>query len=151
ACDEGYGKNGETIKLCPSPPVPGGQGKGEGGIVIRDDALVYKKVHGNAVIRKLKRGDAVVAYSKKPSWHFYEESGRVYIVFLVEGASRGGYMSLEDLAKFTYNYCVFDRITGLSTPPGYPFTPGTRHNWNVCFQEARDAKLKELRGTWAKE
>ena len=48
---------------------------------------------GTDVTWKLKRGDAVVAYSKKPP----------------------------------------------------------KQNWNVCFQEARDAKLKELRAAWAEE
>jgi hypothetical protein len=148
ACKESSGANRLSSGCCLNSSAPRGQGKGEGAIVIRDDALVYKKAdRSTGVLWKLKRGDAVVAdYSRKmKAWQFYEESGRVRIVFLAEttGRLRGGWMRLDDLAKFTYD-CDYD--PAINPVPGYPFTPGIiNYNWNVCFQEARDAKLKELR------
>ena len=152
ACEWRCGAYRGSRECCPNPSAPSGQGKGEGAIVIRDDALVYKKVDSSTrVTWKLKRGDAVVAnYSRKSeAWQFYEESGRVQIAFLDEGRLRGGWMRLDDLAKFTYD-CNYDPF--INPVPGYPFKPGIRiHNWNVCFQEARDAKLKEQRVTWAEE
>ena len=63
-------------------------------------------------------------YSRKiKAWQFYEESGRVRIVFLAEttGRLRGGWMRLDDLAKFTYD-CDYD--PAINPVPGYPFTPG---------------------------
>jgi hypothetical protein len=128
------------------------QGKGEGAIVIRDDAPVYKKADGTDTTWKMKRGDAVVANSRKlAAWQFYEQSGRVQIVFLdvTVGRPRGGWMRLDDLVKFTYDFCNYDPAINLS--PGYPFTPGRKQDWNICFQEARDAKLKELRAAWETE
>ena len=142
------------LECCPNTSAPSGQGKIEGAIVTRDDALVYKTVDSSTrVTWKLKRGDTVVAnYSRKlKAWQFYEESGRVQIAFLDEtpGRLRGGWMRFDDLAKFTYD-CKYDPV--INPEPGYPFKPGIRiHNWNVCFQEARDVKLKELRAAWAEE
>jgi len=153
ACEMVYGVHPEQIEDCPIPPVPGGQGKGEGAIVIREDAPVYKRPNSTGVAWELKRGDAVAAIEPKGRlWQFYEDSGRVRIAFLYEGDHRLAWMRLEDLAKFTYDFCVFPPRAGHSTPPpGNPFTTGKREKWNVCFQEARDAKLKELRATWAEE
>ncbi len=136
----------ETCKLglCPSP-VPGGQGKAEAGIVIRDDAPVYKSAKSTSVTWKLKRGDSVAAIEPKgKAWQFYEESGRVRIAFLDEDDNLIGWMRLDDLAKFTYDFCAFEPSAG-HPPPGYPFI------WNVCFRQARDAKLKELRGYESKQ
>jgi hypothetical protein len=62
-CKSRSGARCEPVEVCPTPPVPGGQGKGEGGIVIRDDAQVYKVAKGTGVVRKLKRGDAVAVES----------------------------------------------------------------------------------------
>jgi hypothetical protein len=73
----------------------------------------------------------------------------VQIVFLEAGETRGGCKRLDDLAKFTYDFCNDDDPAINLFSPGYPFTTGGKQNWNVCFQEARDAKLKELRVTWA--
>jgi hypothetical protein len=154
ACKGSSGANRLSRECCPDSSAPRGQGKGEGAIVIRDDALVYKKADSSTGVPwKLKRGDAVVAdYSRKlKAWQFYEESGRVQIAFLDEttGRLRGGWMRFDDLAKFTYD-CNYD--PAINPIPGYPFTPGIiKHNWNVCFQKARDAKLKELHVTWAEE
>jgi|GEM_PF-4213902 len=148
AC-EIYGPYLES-SCCHNPPSGH---KGEGAIVIRDDALVYKKADSNTGVSwKLNRGDAIVAnYSRKlAAWQFYE-SCLVQIAFLDEttGRQRVGWMRLDDLAKFTYD-CKYDPF--INPIPGYPFTPGIiKYNWNVCFQEARDAKLKELRVTWAEE
>ncbi|HEU5181991.1 MAG TPA: hypothetical protein VFW45_14475 [Candidatus Polarisedimenticolia bacterium] len=131
--------------LCQKPPAPGGVGKGEGAICIRDDAPVYRSPDGTRVFRTLKRGNAVVAVEPKGrAWEFYEESGRTRIAF-PDGFDRSiGWMKVEDLARFTYDFCVFDPGLAPSPPPGYPFTTGKRMIWNVCFKKARDAKLKDL-------
>ncbi len=144
-CELRYGVERAPVEFCPKPPTPGGQGKGEGAIVLRDNAPVYKKPDGAGVIQWLERGNAVVAIEPKGiAWEFHEESGRTRIAFPYKGDRRIGWMKVEDLARFTYASCIFDAALIPNPPPGYPFTTGKRMNWNICFQQARDAKLKEL-------
>ena len=127
-----------------------GRERGEGAIVIQE-APVYRKANGTDVTGTLKRGDAVVAHSI--GWEvvqFVETSGRVEIAFLDEAAGnpRAGWVRLADLATFTYFFCNYE-VPASAGAPGNPFTSGKNTEWNVCFGEARDAKLKELRAAWA--
>jgi len=60
-CKDSSGANRLSSGCCLDSSAPRGQGKGEGAIVIRDDALVYKKAESSTGVPwKLKRGDAVV-------------------------------------------------------------------------------------------
>ena len=138
--------------------------KGEGAIVIRDEAPVYRKKRGSEVGWRLKGGDAVAGVSISEEWHFEEESGRVAVVFLggTAGTPPSGWMNLVDLERFTYFFCNYDPVVEKLPPiwsswdwvtlfnrsPGYPFTHEKNREWIACFREARDAKLKELRAAW---
>ena len=123
--------------------------KGQGAIVIAAEAHVYKKKAGEAIAYRLKRGDAVAGYTGgalvPPTWMFVEDDGgRARVVYFQVGKSidSAGWMRVTDLAVFTYDgSCVGPKAT----------TGALRVGWNPCFQEARDAKLEELRAAWTKE
>lgn len=123
-----------------------------GGIVVVDEAAVYKKSRGDEIAWKLKRGDSVAAQAPitiaatlftpwpyVPPRQFWERDGRVQVLYLQEGKRPGrlGWVDVADLARFSYE--------GTCGPGNTPFTvKGHAAQWNTCFQEARDAKLAEL-------
>jgi len=158
-----------TLATTDFPAAQGG--KGQGAIVIRNDAPVYKKSKGEKIVETLKRGDAVAGWtmtsfgdqvtqmmdpgshvgpSSGEKWIFDEKDGRVMVVYSVpakEGRKQhraGGWMDPADLSRFTYE--------GSCTPGGSPFlTDYTDPRLNACFQEARDNKLDQLRVLWSEE
>lgn len=122
------------------------QGRGEGGIVIRDEAPVYKKSTGDAIQLALKRGDAIAGVTMPPgggafggeaSYEFDERNGRVRILYLAPGKklSRDGWIDPANLSRFTFD---------LSCGGAFSSAGNMQHRWNACFKEARDAKLAEM-------
>jgi len=126
--------------------------RGQGAIVMRDDASVYAGSKGDKVERKLGRGDAVairVFWSRLSSWEsniWYDEvDGRVQVLPFPnaeqKGASSGGWMDPKDLSRFT--------LPGICEPSSPHPTPFSTQWWDLCFREAREKKLDSLRATWA--
>jgi len=129
------------------------QGKGEAGIVLRDDAPVYVHSKGAKVEATLKRGDAVAGITTEgvlgQHYEFEEEDGRIHIFYFrppkTEGTGRTAWMDPADIAKFLYD-CGCDKETESECRPyRSEFLTG---KWNACFKEARDAKLAILRPQW---
>jgi len=124
-------------------------GKGQGGIVTRDDAPVYKARIGDEVEYRLKRGDAVAGITGglalPTTWMFEERDGRVKVCYLMEGRKTNGdgWMLMSDLSVFAFD--------GSCSQTGGPFAARLKAIWNPCFQEGRDAKLEELHKKWAEE
>ncbi len=126
-------------------------GKGQGAIVIRDEAPVYVSSKGPAVEWKMKRGDAVAGYMANgilpPRFLLDEVDGRVHVAYFrgeVKGMNKTGWMDPKDLSRFTYD--------GSCAGNASPFdTKGFSLRWNACFQEGRDNKLDLLRPLWAQE
>jgi hypothetical protein len=123
--------------------------RGQGGVVIRNDAPVYAHPTGPEVEWKLKRGEPVSGYMKSfpnLTYQFEERDGRVHVAYLRSEAGSGdrhAWMDPKDLARFT-----FEGDCGFSNTP-YAVIGVGKLTWNVCFQEARDNKLEALRVTWA--
>src|SRR5258708_15161150 len=129
-------------------------GKGQGALVNRDGAPVYQTADASDPVVVLNRGKAVSAISGnivlKPDYRFDEaESGRVRVNYFATADDRGkfqiGFMDPHDLSKFTYECgCRKDaRDCSPFDTRGLKFS----FSWNVCFQEARDAKLEQLDAT----
>jgi len=134
-------------------------GKGEGAIVLKDDAPVYGTKKGKEPAFHLKLGDAVAGMTvdqttlwmgdstKATAYQFTEKDGRVQVLYFaaakLPAMPKGGWMDLADLATFIYDGSCGER--------GAPTTYGMKRQWNVCFKEARDAKLEELRAQWEAE
>ncbi len=124
--------------------------RGQGGVVIRDDAPVYAESKGDKVEWRLKQGESVSGYLRSwphsVSYQFEEKDGRVPVAYLRNPAGSGehhGWMDPKDLARFT-----FEGSCGFGDTP-YSVKGFGKFQWNVCFQEARDNKLEALRATWA--
>jgi hypothetical protein len=122
-------------------------GKGQGAIVLRDDAPVYAHSKGDEVEWKMKRGDAVAGITSdlKTKWLFDEVDGRLHCMYFrgeQKGLSRSGWMDPKDLSRFTYD--------GSCQSSGSPLTTkGFSTRWNACFEEGRDNKLDLLKVVWA--
>ena len=131
----------------PALAAPAG-GKGQGAIVLRDGAPVYKKSGGEEVTLSLKRGDSVAGWKEfmgAPGgilWQFGEKDGRIGVAYHPPDAKghRLAWMDPKDVARFTYDGSCEKNAA-----------PETGRDWNACFQEARDAKLEELKAKWAAE
>jgi hypothetical protein len=126
-------------------------GKGQGAIIIRNNAPVYVHSTGAAIEWKMKRGEAVAGYMANgilpPRFLLDEVDGRVHVAYFqgeVKGMNKTGWMDPADISRFTYD----GSCGGNSTPYD---TKGFSLRWNACFQEARDNKLDLLRAIWAKE
>jgi len=129
-------------------------GKGQGALVNRDGAPVYQTAEASSPVVVLNRGKAVSAISGniilKPDYRFDEgEGGRVRVNYFATADDRGkfqiGFMDPHDLSKFTYD-CGCRKDAGDCSPfdtRGLKFS----FSWNVCFQEARDAKLDQLQAS----
>lgn len=133
--------------LFPATAIAGGIG--QGGIVVVDELKVYKKSAGQEEAYTLRRGEAVAGFmmsgadlmlTGKVVYQFDEKDGRVHIVYFEEGKklSRSGWTDPAGLSRF-----VYDGSCGAMATPLVGV--GTRQHWNACFQEARDAKLAELK------
>jgi hypothetical protein len=130
-------------------PTAGPHGKkGEGAVVIRDGAKVYKDSDDNEVSRTLKRGTFVVGFTKifmgMGEYELLEKDGRFQVAFPVEGTAvlKGGWMNPADLSRFAYDCgCAAEcaPVTGNFS----------QARWNPCFLEAAETKLDRLRGQWA--
>lgn len=129
------------------------QGRGDGGIVVREGASVYVKSTGEKVEITLNRGEAVAGITTQgifgETYQFEEDEGRVHVLYFRPGVSEGVYytawMAPEDLARFTYD-CGCDHETKPRCRP--TSTKWMKFRWNTCFLEARDTKLAQLRATW---
>jgi len=139
-------------------PVCQAQGKGDGGIVLRDGAPVYRGSTGEKVEATLNRGNAVAGITTQgifgDHYQFEEEDGRIHVLYFRSGTPvEGGpyftaWMNPADLARFTYD-CGCDRE---HKPNCRPFSSRwMKFRWNTCFLEARDTKLAQLTPTWGKE
>ena len=126
-------------------------GKGQGAIVIRDDAPVYESSKGPAVEWKLKRGDAVAGYTSNgilpPLFLIDEVNGRAHVMSYrgeAKGMNRTGWMDPKDLSRFTYDGSCGSNGTPLAVK-------GFSTRWNACFEEGRDTKLDQLRVLWEQQ
>lgn len=121
-------------------------GRGQGAVVLRDDAPVYAESKGDKVEWKLKRGDAVAGYTSglAPTYLLDEVNGRVHVLYFAgeqKGMSKTAWMDPKDLSRFTFD--------GSCQSNGSPLAvKGFSQRWNACFEEARDNKLDALRATW---
>jgi hypothetical protein len=127
----------------------GSTAKGRGAIVLHDDAPVFKKSTDKEPVIRFKRGDSVVGYKSVGMtvqvWEFDEENGLLRVAYLLSGPPKNmkkGWMRPEDLEQFTYADCGITDLQGKETYPAVPWSP--TGDWTICFQEARDAKQKEL-------
>jgi len=126
-----------------------GQGKGEGAIVIRDNAPVYRGSTGDKTEATLQRGDFVAGITTAgllgKHYEFEEDDGRVHVSYFrppkKEGTPWTAWMDPADLATFLYD-CGCDKKTNEECSP-YKAEFVT-HKWNACYREARDRKLAEL-------
>lgn len=139
-------------------PVCHAQGRGDGGIVLRDGAPVYRGSTKELIEATLNRGDAVAGITTEgifgESFQFEEEDGRIHVLYFRSGTPvEGGpyytaWMNPSDLARFTYD-CGCDHE---SKPNCRPFSSRwMKFRWNTCFMEARDNKLAQLRPAWSSE
>lgn len=132
------------------------QGRGQGAIVIRDDAPVYASDNGDKTEAKASRGYSVagitVIMATVKSYMAETENGRAHILYL-KGSSeknalrRRAWMNPDDLAFFTYECGCGEK----KEPCAPVVTAGwISERWNPCFVEARDKKLAELKAQWEK-
>lgn len=128
-----------------------GHGKrGQGAIVVRDDAPVYEDKSSMEVKEKLKRGASVVGMHMEAKiiaqYELIEENGRYRVMWPNPDSAKplSGWMDPEDLASFTYDCGCEDNCM----PWRAGFGPG---KWNLCFKEARDEKLEKLRDRWSRK
>jgi hypothetical protein len=123
--------------------------RGQGAIVIRDDAPVYAHSDGDTVEHRMKKGDPVCGITSglTPLYLFDEVKGRLHVMYFAgeqKGMNKTAWMDPKDLSRFTYD--------GSCQRTGSPFaTKGFSLRWNACFEEARDNKLDALRLLWAQQ
>jgi hypothetical protein len=135
-----------SLTLLAFPALSAGP-RGQGAVVIHDDAPIYAGSKGDKVEWKLKRGDAVAGYTSgfPPTYLLDEVDGRVHVLYFSgeqKGMSKTAWMDPKDLSRFTYD--------GSCQSNGSPLAvKGFSQRWNACFEEARDNKLDGLRATWA--
>lgn len=125
------------------------QGKGEGGVVLRDGAPIYSGSTKNDVVATLKRGDAVAGITTEgifgQHFEFEEDDGRLHVFYFkppkYEGIGFTGWMDPNDLARFLYDCGCDTESKGECRPYKTEFLKG---RWNACFREAYQKKLAEL-------
>ena len=124
--------------------------KAQGAIVLRDDAPVYKGKNSPEVWKTLKRGASVAGLHREAKivyvYEFVEEDGRVQAIFPNPESAKpfSGWMDPQDLSMFTYDCGCESNCM----PWAAGFGPS---RWNLCFKEARDAKLERLQVLWAEQ
>lgn len=145
------------------------QGRGQGAIVIKDDAPVYAHSTGDKIEAKAPRGYAVAGITTiagtVTSYMAETDNGRAHILFLKKNQFKQdvqdlkalgenekklkfrAFMNPEDLAYFTYECGC-----GEKKDPCAPIQLAgwLNERWNACFGEARDKKLAELKAQWEK-
>lgn len=127
------------------------QGKGEGGVVLRDGAPVYSGSTTSTVVATLKWGDAVAGVTTagifSRHFEFEEEDGRIPVFCFkppnYEGIGEIGWMDPNDVARFLYDCGCDTESKGECRPYKTEFLKG---RWNACFREAYQKKLAELEG-----
>jgi hypothetical protein len=146
------------------------QGRGQGAIVIRDDAPVYANAKGEKIEAKAPRGYSVAGITTIAgsviSYMAEIDNGRAHILYLNIRTMKGvrqdlkgigenekksrerAFMNPDDLAFFTYECGCGEK--------GAPCEPiqlagWMSERWNACYVEARDRKLAELKAQWGKE
>lgn len=132
------------------------QGKGEGAVVIRDGANIYRFSKGRGVEHgNLPYGFAVVGVTSlgpMESFQFEEENGRLHIKYLKlndkgEQKSTPGraFIDPADVERFSYP-CGCEAGAEQNNKCSPFVTSGfADRSWNSCFREALDAKLAELK------
>ncbi|MEX1246614.1 MAG: chalcone isomerase family protein, partial [Thermoanaerobaculia bacterium] len=124
------------------------QGRAEGAIVIRDNAPIYLKSSGSAIVDTRMRGDYVVGVTTMftvSSFQFEDEDGRLHLSYFRDkdqkGMMRTGWMDPADLARFTYECGC-----GSRKKPCSPFSSqGFILRWNTCYLEGKDRKVADLK------
>lgn len=125
-------------------------GKGQGAIVIRQDAPFYKNSRGPAIHGKMDKGEPVGGVQTLArmveSYQFEEEHGRAHVLALgTSGYSYLGWMDPADLSPYFTYECGCELKDAKCSP--HVFVGGVgKKKWNICFEEARDRKLAELKG-----
>jgi len=124
--------------------------KAQGGIVLRDDAPVYKEKDSQEVWKTLKRGASVAGLHREAKivyqYEFVEQNGRVQVIFPNPDSSKpfSGWMDPQDISAFTYDCGCESNCM----PWAAGFGPS---RWNLCFKDARDTKLERLQVLWAEQ
>lgn len=129
------------------------QGRGDGGIVIRDGAAIYSGSTGDKVRKTVARGASVAGATTSflgPHYQFEEKDGRLHVFFFDNPTDVGfgayGWIDKADVSTFLYD-CGCDR-----TNEGKECRPYSskvfKSTWNPCYMEARDKKLQELKAEW---
>lgn len=138
-----------TAAALVAPPPLWAQGKGEGGVVLRDGAPIYSGSTKNDVVVTLKRGDAVAGITTEgifgQHFEFEEDDGRLHVFYFkppkYEGIGFTGWMDPNDIARFLYDCGCDTESKGECRPYKTEFLKGRR---NACFREAYQKKLAEL-------
>lgn len=109
-----------------------GSRKGEGALVVRDEAPGYASKTGTDVKRTFRRGDAVAGFHKEflaTTYEFFEEEGRVRVLYPKPGSALMGdaWMDPADLVTFVYDCCDAECIPVKGSLK--------RAEWNPCFKE----------------
>jgi hypothetical protein len=124
------------------------RGKGQGAIVINQDAVLYEDSEGADATTMSPLGDSVggitTIIGRTPeSYYFEEEDGRVHVLALLKnGQVVQGWMNPADLSPYFTYECGCGLEGALCSPHARKSI--TRFKWNACFEEARQAKLAEL-------
>lgn len=138
-----------TLAVAAMAPNSSAQGRGDGGIVVRENAPVYKTSTSDTPEIQLNRGDAVAGITTQgilgTRYQFEEENGRLHVLYFKPGVSVGayywGWMVPGDLVRFFYD-CGCDSGEDRGCRP--TSTKWMKFRWNTCFIEARDAKKLDL-------
>jgi len=125
------------------------QGRGEGGVVLRDDTPVYIGSTSDKVEATLMRGDAVAGITTAgifgQHFEFEEDDGRLHVYYFrapkYEGIGYTAWMDPGDLARFLYDCGCDTDSKGECRPYKTEFIKG---RWNACFREAWAAKVASL-------
>jgi hypothetical protein len=138
----------------PSPVLA--QAKGEGAVVVRRGAVIYRFSKGGQVeLANLPYGFAVVGVTSvglMESFQFEEEDGRLHVKYLKlndKGEQKStparAWMEPAELERFTY-FCGCETGAEQNNKCSPFATSGfTDRSWNTCFREAYNAKVAELK------
>lgn len=123
------------------------KGKGQWAFVMNHAAPIYKDSEGDALLGKLPKGMALAGITTMArmveSYQFEDENGRVHILGLneKEGSAFQGWMNRSDLSP----YYTYECGCGLKNAECSPHVLERFHyKWNICFEEAYQAKLAEM-------
>ncbi len=124
-----------------------GTGKGQGAIVIHENALLYKDSQGEAAYGKLDMWEAVggvQTWAKTVlSYQFEEADGRAHVFALgTSGVMYKGWIDSAHLSSYFTYECGCGMADAVCAPH---MTARSGWKWNLCFTEARDRKLAELK------